>query len=97
MNRPIIKDTEELKHLCKPLVEYLRKNCDPYTEVHITDSEIKVATVDCGIPLNDTRALEESTPQSFLPVDSDGVRYSHLSISTGPFQASHSQNPLFRK
>lgn len=51
MNRPIIKDTEELKQLCNPVVEYLRKNHDPYTEVHITDSEIKVTTVECGIPL----------------------------------------------
>lgn len=51
MNRPIIKDTEELKQFCNPVVEYLRKNHDPYTEVHITDSEIKVTTVECGIPL----------------------------------------------
>lgn len=53
MNRPMIKDTEKLKQLCSPVVEYLRKNCDPYTEVHITDSEIKVTAVECGIPVEE--------------------------------------------
>lgn len=53
MNRPIIKDTEELKHLCNPVADYLSKNCNPYTEIHITDSEIKVTSVECGIPLID--------------------------------------------
>lgn len=94
MNRPIIKDTEELKRLCNPVVEYLRKNCDPYTEVHITDSEIKVISVESGIALNDTGALEESQyPSSFLPEDSSGTKYSRLSTSTGPSQAIRSLNP----
>lgn len=75
MNRPIIKDTEELKQLCKPVVEYLRKNHDPYTEVHITDSEIKVTTVECGIPLKDAGVSEKAIPQSFLPQNSDGTCY----------------------
>lgn len=52
MNRPIIKDKEELKQLCDPIVEYLRKNCDPYTEVHITDCKIRVTSVECGIPVD---------------------------------------------
>lgn len=69
MNR--IKDMEELKQLCNPVIEYLKENCDSCTEVHITDSEIKVISIKYGIPLNDTGVLDKATPQSFLPQNSD--------------------------
>ncbi len=51
MNRPIISDTKEFAEMCKPIIEYLEKCGNPYTEVHISVHEIKVTSVECGIPL----------------------------------------------
>ena len=51
MERPIIKNQDELKKTCQPIVDYLQKNCDPYIEVHISMDEIRVTSVECGIPL----------------------------------------------
>lgn len=41
-----------LSEICMPVVKYLKKNSDPYTEVHISVDGIKVTSVKCGIPLN---------------------------------------------
>lgn len=53
MERPFISDREAVREMCKPVISYLRKNCDPYTEVHITMDEIKITTVGCGIPVKE--------------------------------------------
>ena len=31
-----MSEAEELEKLCKPVVDWLKKNHDPHTEVHIT-------------------------------------------------------------
>lgn len=52
MERPVIKNMTELKAMCKPLMEYLQKNCDPYVEIHISTDDIKVTSTECFIPKN---------------------------------------------
>ena len=52
MERPVIKDIEEFSNMCEPIVNYLRENCNPYVEVHISTERISVTSVECGIPLN---------------------------------------------
>lgn len=42
---------DELKEMCQPIISYLEKHCDPYTEVHISMDGIKVTSVQCGIPV----------------------------------------------
>ncbi len=49
MERPIIDNTDEFKRMCLPIISYLEKYCDPYTEVHISMDEIKVTSTECGI------------------------------------------------
>lgn len=51
MKRPIISDMEmdKLAEMCKPIVDYLQENYDPYVEVHISVDEIKVTSVECSI------------------------------------------------
>lgn len=51
MERPIIDNTDEFKRMCLPIISYLEKYCDPYTEVHISMDEIKVTSTECGIPV----------------------------------------------
>lgn len=51
MRRPVIKDMDEFKKLCTPVVAYLRKNCDPYIEVYISMDNIKVTSDESGIPI----------------------------------------------
>ena len=53
MERPIIKNRDELKKICQPIVDYLQKNCNPYIEVHISMDEIRVTSVECGIPISE--------------------------------------------
>ncbi len=51
MKKPVVLDMEKFADMCKPIVKYLEDNGTPYTEVHISMDEIKVTTVECGIPL----------------------------------------------
>lgn len=53
MKRPLISnsDVKRFEEMCQPIISYLRKHCDPYTEVHISMDEIKVTSVECGIPV----------------------------------------------
>lgn len=44
--------TKELKDLCKPIVNYLKENYDPYVNVIINDSNIRVTRDITGIPHN---------------------------------------------
>lgn len=47
----IVKNVEKFKELCQPVIDYIAKNGDPYTEVHISMDKINVTSVECGIPL----------------------------------------------
>lgn len=46
-----IEDMGKLEYACMPAVCFLREKCNPHTEIHITDSEIKLIAGKCGIPL----------------------------------------------
>lgn len=50
MQRPVILDMDEFERLCMPVVKYLKDNCDPYTEVHISSDLIRVTSDECRIP-----------------------------------------------
>lgn len=50
MERPLINDTDEFKNICQPIISYLKNIGNPYVEVHISMDEIKVTSVECGIP-----------------------------------------------
>lgn len=49
----VVKDIEKFKALCRPVIDYIAENGDPYTEVHISMDSINVTSVECGIPLMD--------------------------------------------
>lgn len=42
---------EDLENITKPVIEWIKKHCNPYESVIITCDEIKVISVDSGIPL----------------------------------------------
>lgn len=54
MNIPFISDIDRFREICQPILSYLKKYGDPYTEVHISMNEIKVTSVKCGIPVEKT-------------------------------------------
>lgn len=41
----------ELEEITKPVIEWLKKYCNPYESVVIDDSEVKVVGINAGIPL----------------------------------------------
>jgi alkaline phosphatase len=46
-----MSEAEELKELCQPVVDWLKKNHDPHTEVHITAEHIDLMESVIGIPV----------------------------------------------
>ena len=66
------KEVEKLKALCQPIVEWLEKNHDPYTQVQITSDNIELVQKTVGIP------LKEGDEKSI----SDGVRIAVASALT---------------
>lgn len=46
------KEIKELEELCKPVVDYLRENYNPYYGIVITDEGIKLMNVEIGIPMH---------------------------------------------
>ncbi len=52
MEKPIIANIDEFAEMCKPIIEQLEKLGNPYIEVHISMNQIKVTSVEVGIPLN---------------------------------------------
>lgn len=53
-----MEDLNKLTDLCKPLVDYIKQNYDPYTEIVITDSFIKVKNTTMGIPIQTKTTIE---------------------------------------
>lgn len=46
-----IKEFKDLEMACKPIIDYLNENYNPYTSVVITSSEIKLVEDLAGIPV----------------------------------------------
>ncbi|WP_196051361.1 hypothetical protein [Clostridium butyricum] len=42
---------EQLKEICKPIVEWLKENYGPYYTVVITDEHIRIVRDEVGIPI----------------------------------------------
>ena len=43
---------EELERVCKPVVEYMKKNCSPHETIVITDEQFKIVADTIVIPVN---------------------------------------------
>ena len=50
-NENIKEEIKNLEEICRPVVEYLKENYAPYYAVVITDSHIRVARGEIGIPV----------------------------------------------
>ena len=50
MNKSTIQEINKFSELCKPIIEHLKENGNPYIEIHISLDKIKVVSVECGIP-----------------------------------------------
>ena len=42
---------DEIKRLAIPLVDYIRKNMDPYSKIEITDESVKVFSTELSMPI----------------------------------------------
>jgi D-ribose pyranose/furanose isomerase RbsD len=47
-----VNTCERLKELSKPLVEYIRTECNPYTKIVITGNGIYQMGIELGIPFS---------------------------------------------
>lgn len=43
-------NVEELEQVCKPVVEYMKKNCSPHETIVITDEQFKIVADTIVIP-----------------------------------------------
>ena len=44
------KEFEDLKRICEPVVQYLRENYDPHTQIVVTYDSVKVMQEEIGVP-----------------------------------------------
>lgn len=54
-----MKELEEIKKLCKPIVEYLEKKQDPYTEIVISMDFVKMKKEVLSVPNKATEHKEQ--------------------------------------
>ena len=47
-----MKEMDKLKELCRPLVEYLEQNKNPYCKIVISQDSIKLVSTDMFILVN---------------------------------------------
>lgn len=52
MNKNFNTETEELKKICTPVIEYLKDNGNPYTKLIISVDSIELVVTGVGIPLD---------------------------------------------
>ncbi|NFS61085.1 hypothetical protein FDF00_09010, partial [Clostridium botulinum] len=45
------EELKKIEEVCKPVVDYLKKNYDPHCTVVITDSQIRLVRDEIGIPV----------------------------------------------
>lgn len=65
------KKIADLEELCKPVIEYLKENSDPYVEITITSEHIKVKRDIMSIPV----AATECEEMKILVVDEQSQGY----------------------
>ncbi len=46
-----VNKIKNLEEVCKPVVDYLKRNYDPHCAVVITDSQIRLVRDEIGIPI----------------------------------------------
>lgn len=68
---PVASPVQELEEICKPVVEYLKKNYDPHCTVVITDSHIKLVRDEIGIPVKTAPEVpvQEQSSQMIKPLN----------------------------
>ncbi|CEK34286.1 hypothetical protein UMC2_34971 [[Clostridium] sordellii] len=46
-----ISEIETLRNICRPICEYINEHYDPYTQIIITDKQVKIMKDEIGIPM----------------------------------------------
>lgn len=46
-----VSEILSLRNLCKPIFEYINEHYDPYTQIIITDKQVKITKDEIGIPM----------------------------------------------
>lgn len=64
-----IKDLKDLEIACKPIVDYLKENYNPYTSVIITDTQIKLVEDLAGIPVVNQEVPIEEQSKIYINLD----------------------------
>lgn len=47
------EEREQLKTICMPVVEYMKKNCTPHDTIVITDEQFKLVSDEISIPVSE--------------------------------------------
>ncbi|WP_297429581.1 hypothetical protein [Clostridium sp.] len=77
---PAESPVQELEEICKPVVEYLKKNYDPHCTVVITDSHIKLVRDEIGIPVLEKGTAHEVPVQEQLVEKKKALKYLSTSV-----------------
>ncbi|NFH02198.1 hypothetical protein FC831_18380, partial [Clostridium botulinum] len=77
------EELKKLEEVCKPVVDYLKKNYDPHCTVVITDSQIRLVRDEIGIPVGTAQEvpIQEQEPIVFH-IDSEIIAKSTTNYLT---------------
>ncbi|KQB77524.1 hypothetical protein [Clostridium butyricum] len=64
---------EQLKEICKPIVEWLKENYGPYYTVVIKDEHIRLVRDEVGISIETAQEVPVQEQYKFIPEDSNGI------------------------
>ncbi|NFN14645.1 hypothetical protein FDB56_06955 [Clostridium botulinum] len=69
-------EIKKLEEVCKPVVDYLKKNYDPHCAVVITDSQIRLVRDEIGIPIGTAQEVPVQEQSKEIVIDISNQNFS---------------------
>ncbi|NFK64827.1 hypothetical protein FDB14_13995 [Clostridium botulinum] len=70
------EELKKLEEVCKPVVDYLKKNYDPHCTVVITDSQIRLVRDEIGIPVGTAQEVPVQEQSKEIVIDISDQNFS---------------------
>ncbi|NFH02390.1 hypothetical protein FC831_19505, partial [Clostridium botulinum] len=70
------EELKKLEEVCKPVVDYLKKNYDPHCTVVITDSQIRLVRDEIGIPVRTAQEVPVQEQSKEIVIDISDQNFS---------------------
>ncbi|WP_252224646.1 MULTISPECIES: helix-turn-helix transcriptional regulator [unclassified Clostridium] len=71
-----VNEIKKLEEVCKPVVDYLKKNYDPHCTVVITDSQMRLVRDEIGIPVGTAQEVPVQEQSKEIVIDISNQNFS---------------------